>query len=182
MQFQQYFSAYKQVSSLFLPFSFLRISFQPLVFSQHFGFRFLSKMLIQLFLYLRGKDFCLFSSPPTPFFFFAKSASLFTLQSHYNLFSYFIRISKTLLAHTYFPLFHFSIYIILQPSKLEQKLEANVVIKEQMLENSSRFLAFEDHFLFPLFFFFVISNVFNLQRQFLSWSTDSFCSRGYIII
>ena len=68
MQFQQYFSAYKQVSSLLLSFPFLRVSFQPLVFSQHFGFRLLSKMLIQRFLYLIGKDFCLFTTPP-PFFF-----------------------------------------------------------------------------------------------------------------
>lgn len=36
--------------------------------------------------------------------------------------------------------FYFSIYITLQLSKLEQKLEANAEIREQMLENSSRCL------------------------------------------
>ena len=41
-----------------------------LQFSQHFGFKFLSKMLIQLFLYLIGKDFCLFTSLPQPLFSF----------------------------------------------------------------------------------------------------------------
>lgn len=79
--------------------------------------------------------------------------------------------------------FHFSICIILQLLKPEQKLEANVEIREQTWENSSRFSALENYSNFQfLFYFFVTSNIFKLRKTIFILGQHRFCSRGYIIL
>lgn len=81
---------------------------------------------------------------------------------------------------------YFSIYITLQLSKPEQKLEANAEIREQMLENSSRCLRLLAVFIISSFIIiFATSNVYKLLETvfYLEINFDNFwLGVNYILI